>query len=325
MSDAETAIPAVVRMFSGCEDKQTSADVSNVSSFRLPDPAGRAGGALTSALLNTTYADHHNTGVDLSYKQTLMAVREKLGKKGFSQIPQLASSRETNLDDTFTLIPEDFSGTRRAVMIGINYVGHNPGELRGCHNDVLNMAEYIKDCHGFTDDDIEILMDDGEHTEPTADNIRHYFRKIASEAQPGDAIFIHYSGHGCSIRDDDWGEEEDGKDEALCPIDYQTNGLLRDDDVFEMLVAPLPKGVLMTCIMDCCHSGSILDLPYGFLADGQQETMEMDPDFDFGPYMDMVSNFAQGGFDALKKLHEEGQARRRRRRNRWKNRLNKLF
>lgn len=25
-------------------------------------------------------------------------------------------------------------------MIGINYVGHDPGELRGCHNDVLNMV-----------------------------------------------------------------------------------------------------------------------------------------------------------------------------------------
>lgn len=28
------------RMISGCQDKQTSADVSNVSSFQLPDPAG---------------------------------------------------------------------------------------------------------------------------------------------------------------------------------------------------------------------------------------------------------------------------------------------
>ena len=29
-----------VRMISGCEDTQTSADVSNVQSFSLPDPAG---------------------------------------------------------------------------------------------------------------------------------------------------------------------------------------------------------------------------------------------------------------------------------------------
>ena len=30
-----------IRMISGCHDTQTSADVSNVSSFQLPDPAGK--------------------------------------------------------------------------------------------------------------------------------------------------------------------------------------------------------------------------------------------------------------------------------------------
>ena len=29
-----------IRMISGCQDTQTSADVSNVASFQLPDPAG---------------------------------------------------------------------------------------------------------------------------------------------------------------------------------------------------------------------------------------------------------------------------------------------
>lgn len=48
---AEQAIPADVRMISGCHDVQTSADVNNVGSFNLPDPAGRAGGACTSAIL----------------------------------------------------------------------------------------------------------------------------------------------------------------------------------------------------------------------------------------------------------------------------------
>ena len=45
------AIQANVFMISGCQDSQTSADVSNVSSFSLPNPNGRAGGACTSALL----------------------------------------------------------------------------------------------------------------------------------------------------------------------------------------------------------------------------------------------------------------------------------
>ena len=103
--------------------------VSNVKSFRLPDPAGRAGGALTSALLNVTYADHSDTGKDLSFKETLLQVRGKLDQKGFSQIPQFSSSRPTDMDSRFSLLPpgDDFNGTRRAVLVGINYVGHSPG------------------------------------------------------------------------------------------------------------------------------------------------------------------------------------------------------
>ena len=182
------------------------------------------------------------------------------------------------------------------------------------------MKEYIKKCHGFEEDNITILMDDGDHTEPTSANIMSAFRTLVSKAEPGDACFLHYSGHGCSIRDDER-EEADGMDEALCPIDFQKAGVLRDDDVFETLVAPLARDVLLTCVMDCCHSGTILDLPYSFLADGEQQEMQIDPEFDFGPYVEMVQAFAKAGLDGLKNLHQKGKERRHRRRNRWKNRL----
>ena len=47
------AIPGDVRMISGCKDAQTSADVSNVQQFGLPEDAGPggAGGACTNAFL----------------------------------------------------------------------------------------------------------------------------------------------------------------------------------------------------------------------------------------------------------------------------------
>jgi hypothetical protein len=129
-----------IRMISGCDDAQTSADVSNVSSFQLPDPAGRAGGACTSTLLRILYNDDEVPEDDLSFTQVLTAMREDLSGQGFTQIPQLTSSNPIDVDTDFDLVPKTATGTRRAVMIGINYVGDDPGELRGCHNDVLNMV-----------------------------------------------------------------------------------------------------------------------------------------------------------------------------------------
>jgi hypothetical protein len=32
------------------------------------------------------------------------------------------------------------------------------GELSGCQSDVKNMMKYIKEVHGFTDDDITLLL-----------------------------------------------------------------------------------------------------------------------------------------------------------------------
>jgi len=198
----------------------------------------------------------------------------------YTQVPQLSSSRPLDIKTPFHLVPDNFSGTRRAVMIGINYVGHNPGQLSGCHNDVFNMKEYIQDVHGFEDDNITLLLDDGNHTVPTHDNIIAAYENLVASCQPGDAVFCHYSGHGGKLRDDD-GDEEDGYDETLVPLDYQRNGQIRDDDLFQILVGAFPEGVTVTCVMDCCHSGTVLDLPYVFKADGESETMAVQPGFDF--------------------------------------------
>jgi hypothetical protein len=58
------------------------------------------------------------------------------------------------------------------------------------------------------------------------------------------------------------GDEEDGFDDTIVPVDYQQTGQIRDDLLFERLVMPLPEGSQLTAVMDCCHSGTVLDLPY---------------------------------------------------------------
>lgn len=78
------------------------------------------------------------------------------------------------------------------------------------------------------------------------------------------------------MKDDD-GDEEDGFDETLIPVDYTTAGQIRDDVVYAELVGRMPEGSTLTCLMDCCHSGSVLDLPYTFKADGEQQEMGQNP------------------------------------------------
>jgi Caspase domain len=95
-------------------------------------------------------------------------------------------------------------------------------------------------------------------------------------------LFVRFAfaSHGCGIPDKN-NEEYDGKDEALCPIDYNENGLITDDYLFDNVLKHIPEGAHLTWIMDCCHSGSILDLPYAYKADGEMEGMALDPMFDF--------------------------------------------
>ena len=200
-------------MISGSEDKQTSADVGNVGTFDLPDPAGKAGGACTSTLLKVL---SDNRGQAMSWLELLRRMREVLRRKGFSQVPQLSSSQMLNVNHQFFIVPpetREMNGAKRAILIGINYVGQK-GQLSGCHNDVKNIKKYLIEKEGFQEKDMLILMDDGRHHQPTRRNIMDAFQRITQYSKAGDCVFVHYSGHGGRVVDRD-GDEDDGYDETL--------------------------------------------------------------------------------------------------------------
>lgn len=50
--------------------------------------------------------------------------------------------------------------------------------------------------------------------------------------------------------------------------------MIRDDDLYDLLVKPLQKDVHLACPFDCCHSGTVLDLPYIYKADASMSEME---------------------------------------------------
>src|SRR5439155_24598931 len=73
----------------------------------------------------------------------------------------------------------------------------------------------------------------------------------------GDRVVLHFSGHGSYIPDED-GDEDDHLDELICLYDMDwdnPNSYLKDDDLREW-TKDLPKGAILTVILDNCHSGT---------------------------------------------------------------------
>lgn len=79
--------------------------------------------------------------------------------------------------------------------------------------------------------------------------------------------FFLFLGHGGQTKDLD-GDEEDGYDEVIYPVDFRSVGHIVDDEMHRIMVQPLRAGVRLTAIFDSCHSGSALDLPYIYSTQG---------------------------------------------------------
>lgn len=160
------------------------------------------------------------------------------------------------------------TGKRKALLIGINYFGQ-PNALHGCVNDVAKMSTFLHQRYGYRREDMVILTDDQRNpmSMPTKANIIRAMQWLVRGAQPNDSLFIHFSGHGGRTPDMD-GDEEDGYDDVIYPVDYRVAGHIVDDDMHAIMVRPLQPGVRLTAIFDSCHSGTALDLPYIYSTQG---------------------------------------------------------
>eukprot|EP00923_Selenidium_pygospionis_P017325 GHVN01030425.1.p1 GENE.GHVN01030425.1~~GHVN01030425.1.p1 ORF type:complete len:456 (+),score=106.02 GHVN01030425.1:39-1370(+) len=171
-------------------------------------------------------------------------------------------------------------GKRRSLLIGINYFGQK-GELKGCITDVERMRVFLR-TNGFPDTHEQHVLTDQpagtydnekwvHHAQPTKKNILESIQWLVGTATVGDSLFFHFSGHGVRVPDEN-GDEEDGFDESIVPVDYREEGVIIDDLLNVLLVQDIPRGARLTVIMDCCHSGSALDLPYTFEARTEEDT-----------------------------------------------------
>ncbi|CDJ57918.1 metacaspase 1 precursor, putative [Eimeria maxima] len=155
-------------------------------------------------------------------------------------------------------------GRRKALLIGINYFG-TEAELRGCVNDAKRMQQLLRGLYGFGSGPTEMVLMTDEATDPlyrpTKQNMLAAMQWLTAGCQPGDSLFFHFSGHG-SQQADSTGLEADGFDETILPLDFRHAGEIVDDELHALLVQPLPSACRLTAVIDACHSGSCLDLPF---------------------------------------------------------------
>jgi hypothetical protein len=77
---------------------------------------------------------------------------------------------------------------------------------------------------------------------------------LVKGAKKGDLLIFYYSGHGSYVADLS-GDEPDKKDETICPHDFATNGMIKDDDL-QSIFSGIVAGVNLEVILDSCHSGT---------------------------------------------------------------------
>jgi hypothetical protein len=154
--------------------------------------------------------------------------------------------------------------TKKALLIGINYRGSS-AELKGCIQDVQHIKFFLLNHCGYAPQNITVITDDSP-INPTRKNMEFHMSQFTKNTVSGDTLFLHYSGHGSSIRDRT-GDEADSKDEVLVPLDYSTAGVITDDWININLIQKVPKNVTLYGIIDCCNSGSMFDLKFNWRSD----------------------------------------------------------
>lgn len=134
----------------------------------------------------------------------------------------------------------------KALLIGINKYLNSQFNLQGCVNDMTNVYSFLKK----NNDTIHITtLQDHQATKIGIEKELYKLRESKNET-----IIVYYSGHGTYCIDRS-GDENDRKDEALCPTDVSRGNLILDDYIGSCLEM-IDESCHVITIFDCCHSGT---------------------------------------------------------------------
>lgn len=158
-----------------------------------------------------------------------------------------------------------FAQNKRAFLVGISdYQSTNKNasnswaNIHGA-NDIALLTPTLQK-HGFK---VSSIVDQ----QATASNIRKQLFKFSSSCKPGDIVYLHFSCHGQPVEDLD-GDEADGWDEAIIPVDaqkvyiknkYKGENHITDDELnrfFQTIRTKIGRKGYLTIVVDACHAGT---------------------------------------------------------------------
>ncbi|KAI3554959.1 hypothetical protein CABS01_11633 [Colletotrichum abscissum] len=206
-------------------------------------------------------------------------------------------------------------GRKSALLIGIDkYDSDAMPDLHGSLSDVATTEKFLNAVAGISNiTKLTSPPDPSNDLLPTFDNVTSAFQTLADNAQPGDFIYIHYSGHG-TRRPTVFRDLK--HDTALldeCLVLARSDRLLdylRDVEVAFLLKQIADKGATVTFVLDCCHSGGatrggdgdigvrgVEDIPEGSFFDSNRNPIQSVEDLKdaWRPLSNDIENAGRGG------------------------------
>jgi hypothetical protein len=166
---------------------------------------------------------------------------------------------------------ESLQPTHWAVLVGVGVtVRPEQGSqnrlqdllLKGAVQDVITINEYLLGSMSAIDitmltatkalDDVHVRAKEAAELLPTVDNLESSFKRIIDLGNPGDHVYIHYSGHGIH-------RPADGALalELVHPNNFEVR-YFYGTKLRNAINCMLKKKLSVILVLDCCFSGSVL-------------------------------------------------------------------
>lgn len=159
----------------------------------------------------------------------------------------------------FFLSVHTFGQTRRALVIGLGEQQDKTWSKINGDKDISVVKEMLANA-GYGTNIITL-----ENKQASKSNIVLAFKRLAKVCDPGDIVYVHFSGHGQQMKDAN-GDESDGLDECWIPYDAYKKPCNKDygekhlsDDEINILLKEIKNKIgedgKILVVVDACHSG----------------------------------------------------------------------